>query len=194
MKRVFHRALRAVAVLLIPSSAIAHPMKGVGDFYAGMLHPVATIEVILPLIALSLLAAQQSRETAIRILAAFPAAILMGTLLTFIRSVPSFIGTATLAVTAAIGLLIASSRPVPSAAPIAMAVLLGLAIGWSNASEITSNMSAPRFVAGLAVAGLFVTTYGVGLVRSLKFEWSQIAVRVVGSWLAAIGILVLGLR
>jgi urease accessory protein len=118
----------------------------------------------------------------------------VGILLTFIRPVPSFVGTATLAVTAAIGLLIALSRPVASTGLITMAVLLGLAIGWSNASEITSNMSAPRFVAGLAVAGLFVTTYGVGLVRSLKFEWSQIAVRVVGSWLAAIGILVLGLR
>lgn len=194
MRRTFYLVLRACAVLLIPSSALAHPMKGVGDFYAGMLHPVLSIEMILPLVALGLFAGRQRRETAIGVLAAFPVAILAGTLLIFVRLVPSFIGAVILAITAVLGGLIALSKALPSAIPIAMAVLLGLAIGWTNASEITPQMSPARFVAGLAVAGLLVSSYGVGLVRSLKFDWSQIAVRVAGSWLAAIGILVLGLR
>jgi urease accessory protein len=194
MKRVFQYTLGVLALLVVPSSAFAHPMKGVGDFYAGMLHPVVTIEMILPLIALGLFAGQQRRETAISVLAAFPAAILAGTFLTFIRPIPSFIGTATLAITAVIGILIALSKPLVAAVSIAMAVLLGLAIGWYNASEITPQMSPVRFVAGLAVAGLLVATYGVGLVRTLKVAWAQVAVRVAGSWLAAIGILVVGLR
>jgi urease accessory protein len=194
MTRAYRCGLGALTVLAVPSAAFAHPMKGVGDFYAGMLHPVVSIEMILPLIALGLFAGQQRRETAISILAAFPAAILVGTCLTFIRPVPSFIGTVSLGITAAIGVLIALSMRLTSAVPVSLAVLLGFAIGWSNASEITPQMSPVRFVAGLAVAGLFVATYGVGLVRSLKFEWSQLAVRVAGSWLAAIGILVVGLR
>ena len=194
MRRAIHLALGACAVFLLPSSAFAHPMKGVGDFYAGMLHPVVSIEMILPLIALGLFAGQQRRETAIGVLAVFPTAILVGTFLTFMRPVPSFIATAILSMTAVTGLLIALSKRLPVAIPIAVAVLLGLAIGWSNASEITPQISPARFVAGLALVGLLVASYGVGLVRSLKVDWSQIAVRVAGSWLAAVGILVLGLR
>ena len=194
MKRGFHYPVVCLAALALPCSAFAHPMRGVGDFYSGMLHPVVSIEMILPLIALGLFAGQQRRKTAIGVLAAFPTAILVGTFLSFMRPVPSSIAAVTLAITAAMGGLIALSKPLPSAIPIAMALLIGLAIGWSNASEITPQMSPARFVAGLAVAGLLVATYGIGLVRSLKVEWSQIAVRVAGSWLAAIGILVLGLR
>ena len=194
MKRGFHYTVVCLAALSLPSSAFAHPMKGVGDFYSGMLHPVVSIEMILPLIALGLFAGQQRRKTAISALAAFPTAILVGTFLSFMRPVPSSVAAATLAITAALGGLIALSKRLPSAIPIGMALLIGLAIGWSNASEITPQMSPARFVAGLALAGLLVATYGIGLVRSLKVEWSQIAVRVAGSWLAAIGILVLGLR
>jgi len=59
---------------------------------------------------------------------------------------------------------------------------------------LTSDISALRFVAGLAIVGLLATTYGTGLVRRFRMEWAQIAVRVVGSWLAAVGILVFGLK
>jgi urease accessory protein len=194
MKLAIHRALKMLAVLLVPSAAFAHPMKGVGDFYAGMLHPVTTIETILPLIGLSLLAGQQNRKTAVKILVAFPAAILFGACLSLLRSVPPSIGIADLVITVVIGLLIAAARPWPSALPISIGVLLGVAIGWANATEMTSEVSAARFIAGLTVAGLLMTTYGIGLVRRFRVEWSQIAVRVVGSWLAGIGILVLGLR
>jgi hypothetical protein len=41
---------------------------------------------------------------------------------------------------------------------------------------------------------LLLLVYGNGLVRNLKREWTQIAVRVVGSWIATVSILVLGLR
>ena len=44
------------------------------------------------------------------------------------------------------------------------------------------------------MVGLLLLVYGNGLVRNLKPEWTQIAVRVVGSWIAAVSILVLGLR
>jgi len=195
MKRPLTFATRmSVAVMLLSSAAFAHPMKGVGDFYAGMLHPVTTIETVLPLLALSLLAGQQPRETAIKILAAFPAALCLGTLLILGRSVPASVTAIDLVITVILGLLVALARPLPNWLPVAISVLLGLAVGWANAAEITPQISPVRFVAGLSVVGLLLTAYGIGLVRSLKFDWSQIAVRVVGSWLAAVGILVTGLR
>lgn len=195
MKRSLLRVARlSASVLLLSSAAIAHPMKGVGDFYAGMLHPLTSMEAILPLVALSLLAGQQRRETAIKILAAAPAALAVGTLLILVRPAPFPLGMIELAITALAGLLVALARKLPASVPIALTVALCLAIGWANAAEITPDISPFRFVAGLALVGLMLTAYGIGLVRAAKVEWTQIAVRVVGSWLAAVGILVLGLK
>lgn len=194
MRRALGSVSRVAFVVLVPAVAFAHPMKGVGDFYAGMLHPITTIETILPLLALSLLAGQQPRETAIKILAAFPASLALGTVLIFVRPVPERLTSLELMITALSGILIALSRPLLSTIPISLGVILGLVMGWANASEISNDVSAARFVAGLVVVGLLITAYGIGLVRRLKPEWTQIAVRVAGSWMAAVGILVLGLR
>lgn len=56
-----------ILTVLSPVLAVAHPMAGVGDFYAGMLHPLTAIEFVLPMVALSLLAGQQGRDAAIAI-------------------------------------------------------------------------------------------------------------------------------
>ena len=119
---------------------------------------------------------------------------MIGALVSILKPAPTSVSICDLALTAILGLLIALAKPLPSLIPLIITFQLGLLIGWSNATEITSQMSPLRFVTGLALVGLLLVTYGVGLVRRLDFEWSRIAVRVVGSWLAAIGILVLGLR
>lgn len=180
--------------VLAPLPAFAHPMPGVGDFYAGMLRPVITIETVLPLVALSLLAGQQRRETAIRLLAAFPAALIAGALLAAAGNAPSYLGIAQLILTAGFGILVAVARRVPGWLLVAMGTVLGVSVGWANAAELVGQVSRFRFVAGLAMVGLLLLVYGNGLVRNLKREWAQIAVRVVGSWIAAVSILVLGLR
>jgi urease accessory protein len=179
---------------LAPLPTFAHPMPGVGDFYAGMLHPVITIETVLPLVALSLLAGQQRRETAIHLLAAFPASLIAGALLATLGSAPSYLGVLQLVLTAGVGLLVALARHVPSWLLVVLGTALGVSVGWANAAEAFGQVSRFRFVAGLAVVGLLLLVYGNGLVRNLKREWTQIAVRVVGSWIAAVSILVLGLR
>jgi urease accessory protein len=179
---------------LSPMPAFAHPMQGVGDFYAGMLHPVVTIETALPIVALSLLAGQQRRETAIQLLAAFPVALIVGALLASLRDVPSSLGIVQLILTAGFGILVAFARRVPSWLLVALGAVLGISAGWANAAELVGPASRFRFIAGLAVVGLLLLVYGNGLVRNLKREWTQIAVRVAGSWIAAVSILVLGLR
>jgi urease accessory protein len=179
---------------LSPVPAFAHPMQGVGDFYAGMLHPVVTIETVLPIVALSLLAGQQRRKTAIHLLAAFPAALIVGAILASLRDAPSSLGVLQLILTAGFGIMVAFARRVPSRLLVALGAVLGISAGWTNAAELVGQASRFRFMAGLAVVGLLLLVYGNGLVRNLNREWTQIAVRVVGSWIAAVSILVLGLR
>ncbi len=93
-----------------------------------------------------------------------------------------------------LGLLVALARPLPAIPSIGLSALLGLTVGWANGAEITADISPYRFVPGLALVGLMLSTYGIGLVRTLKQSWMLIGVRVVGSWVAAVGILVLSLR
>ena len=179
---------------LAPLPAFAHPMPGVGDFYAGMLHPVVTIETVLPLFALSLLVGQQRREAAIRLLVAFPASLIAGALLAMPGNAPSYLGVVELVLTAGFGILVASAGRVPSWLLVALGAVLGISVGWANAAEAFGQVNRFRFIAGLAAVGLVLLVYGNGLVRNLKPEWTQIGVRVVGSWIAAVSILVLGLR
>lgn len=67
-------------------------------------------------------------------------------------------------------------------------------MGWANGIEITAAVSPIRFIAGLGLVALLVVTYGVGIVRRFRAPWMQIGVRVAGSWIAAVGILVSGLK
>jgi len=189
----------AALASMAPLPAFAHPMPGVGDFYAGMLHPVITMETVLPLIALSLLAGQQRREAAVHLLVAFPTSLIAGALLTTLGNAPSYLGvvrlgTVQLVLTAAFGILVAYAGRVPSWLLVALGTVLGVSVGWANAADAFGHINRFRFIAGLALVGFLLLVNGNGLVRNLKVEWTQIAVRVVGSWIAAVSILVLGLR
>jgi hydrogenase/urease accessory protein HupE len=95
---------------------------------------------------------------------------------------------------AVLGVLVALNRSLPLEISVILSATLALTVGWSNGGELTSNTSAYRFVPGLAVVSLLLISYGIGLVRSLNMPWAKTAVRVTGSWIAAIGILVLSLN
>src|SRR3569833_1114397 len=73
------RILVASACLAaFPTLAQAHALKGVGDFYSGMLHPLTSLDFVLPLIALALFVGQQRRQAAIWALGAFPISVMAG--------------------------------------------------------------------------------------------------------------------
>ena len=182
--------LALLIALLVPSVAAAHPIKGVGDFYAGMLHPLTALEFLLPWIAVALFAGQQGRKAALLTLGIFPLALVSGAGLALIMPAPAWVSGICLAMIPLLGLAVASALPCPSTVTILLVAIVGSLHGLANGSEITTSMSAWRFIPGLAAAAIMILTYGIGLVRSLHKPWTRIAVRVVGSWIAAIGILV----
>ena len=171
-------------MLVVPSVADAHPIKGVGDFYAGMLHPLTALEFLLPWIALALFAGQQGRKAALLTLGIFPPALVSGAGLALFIQPPTWIAGINLAVIPMLGLAVALAFACPVAVTIILVTLVGLLHGLSNGSEITASMSAWRFIPGLAAAAILILTYGIGLVRSLEKPWTRIAVRVAGSWIA----------
>ena len=182
--------LALLITLLYPTVAGAHPIKGVGDFYAGMLHPVTALEFLLPWIALALFAGQQGRRAARLTLGIFPLALMAGAVLALIVPPPVWVPGIDLAVIPLLGLAVALARSFPSTVTVLLVTVVGLLHGVANGSEITVTMSPWRFIPGLAAAAILVLSYGIGLVRSLEKPWTRIAVRVAGSWIAAAGIMV----
>lgn len=188
------RAGVAVFLCVAASHAYAHSAaKGIGDFYAGALHPLTSLEHILPFLAFGILAGQQGQR-AEPVLGAFCLALLGGALLSFWLPGTPWISVANLASSIVFGGLVALARPLPAALFYAIAIGFGLTHGFANGEGMEPGGKAYLFVPGVALAGLVVTAYGLittdWLLRR-KTGWITIALRVAGSWIAAIGILVL---
>lgn len=189
-KIVFAASLAFLIALLSPATAGAHPIKGVGDFYAGMLHPLTALEFLLPWIALALFAGQQGRKAALLTLAIFPLALAAGAALTATVSSPTWLYATNLVIIPILGLAVALAITCPSTIVVILVAVVGFLHGLANGSDIAAPMSPWRFIPGLAAVAILVLAYGIGLVRSLEKPWTRIAVRVAGSWIAAAGIMI----
>jgi hydrogenase/urease accessory protein HupE len=93
----------------------------------------------------------------------------------------------------ALGALLAADCPLPLVALGGLAILLGLLHGGLNGSEFPKT-SAPGQIsaAGVAAALFVVVSLLAGQAASVRVPWARVAVRVAGSWIVAIGLLMLG--
>lgn len=190
--------LGALAALTLPSSpAQAHDAFGnAGAFWAGFLHPLTALEHVLAIVAFGLLGGLQAPGPAFAALGAFALALLIGGLVGVSGLVPpdlllhlGFAGTASIAV---IALLVALARPLPSSLLIGLAIVVGLLHGLANGTAHPASFNPIAFLIGLVVGPTLVAHLLIGAIHRFRQPWTRIAVRVLGSWLAAVGLLVLG--
>jgi urease accessory protein len=190
------RAVLVAWLMSLAGAADAHStVKGVGDLYAGLLHVVTGLEHVLPFVALSILAGQRGlKSQAEAVLLVFPVALMVGAAAAL--WMPPVPGLAFFNVASAIllGGLVASAWPLPAVVFYGLVVLFGISHGFANGEAITESIKAYLFILGVGLAGLAIVAYGTLMVDFLlkrKVGWMTIAVRVAGSWIAAIGVLVL---
>ena len=160
-----------------------------------MLHPVTALEHALPLFALGLLAGQQGARTARWLLLVLPLALLLGATIAVAAPGLAWIPVLNVASFAVLGALIAGAWRLPLPVVAALAALFGLSHGYENGMAMTPDVAAHLFVPGVALIG-FVAAAVVSaatLALTARAEWLRIAVRVAGSWIAAIGIMMIGL-
>ncbi len=169
-----------------------------GDFYGGMLHPLTAFEEILPWLALAILAAFQGPKRARWLLAVFPLGLLAGGILSLVLPNPLFIPAVSVALIAITGLAVAAAINVPLPVLIGLAAIMGLVHGYQNGREMTVTTDQLLFISGVTAIGYAVVTMTTaGAIAFLKGGaggWRAIALRASGSWVAAVGILVLGLQ
>ena len=183
----------AVTMALAPS-AQAHLMNtGFGPFYDGLTHLFVTPEDLLPVIALALLAGLRGPRFGRSVLFALPVAWLVGSTTGVWLAPQLTLPQAEIILTIGLGALLAADRPLPLAFVVSLAILLGLSHGILNGSELARTPSNGQMVAvGVTVALFAAVSLLAGQAASVRVRWARTAVRVAGSWIAAIGLLMLG--
>ena len=185
--------LAITVTLALAPSAQAHLMNtGFGPFYDGLTHLFVTPEDLLPVIALALLAGLRGPRFGRSVLFVLPVAWLVGSTAVLLLAPQFTLAKAEIIVTIGLGALLAADRPLPLAFVVGLAILLGLFHGILNGYELAKGPSSGLVTVGAAV-GLFVlVSLLAGQAASVRMRWARVAVRVAGSWIAAIGLLMLG--
>jgi urease accessory protein len=188
--RCIGAALAVLSLLCWPGGAHAHLMStGVGPFYDGALHVLASADQVLPLLALGLLAGLRGKASGRAILFGLPPALLAGAAVGRWGPPLPFIGAASTVLLLGLGGLVAADARVPCRVVILMAAGCGLVIGDANGAAMAEARLGAVSLFGIVAAGFVAAALVPAFVVSLRQAWMRIAVRVAGSWIAALGVL-----
>lgn len=179
---------------LVSEPALAHsPIKGIGNFYNGLLHPIFVPAHLLLLIALGLLIGQKGIYENRMAFVVFLATTAIGLIGAWF-SVGGDMEILLLSGAAIIGLLIASNLSIGHYLCAAIAALIGLFIGIDSAQETLSGNVKLVTLFGSGVGIYLSLVYSMGFADYFnKKPWQKIGVRVIGSWIAASSLLVMTL-
>ena len=172
---------------------IAHLVTtGLGPIYDGISHVFMSPDDLVPIIAIALLAGLNGPAAARSALFALTGACLTGGILGLFMAAPLFPATSPLISFLLLGSLTALDRRLSPRAVAALAVAVGLLHGWLNGVSLAGVQREGIGLAGIASAAFVIFALASALVVSLRPAWARMAVRVAGSWVAAIGLLMLG--
>jgi hydrogenase/urease accessory protein HupE len=190
--KILHKTLIvAIGLLFNHSYASAHLVTtGLGPVYDGIGHLVMTPEDLVPALAIALFAGLRGAAPGRRALFVLPLAWFVGGILgVVIEDLPTFPAAGISFVV--LGVLVAADLKLSPKWFTAIVIVVGLVHGVLNGVALKEGAG----ILGLIgiMASLFVILAIVSaFIVSLKKPWARIVVRVAGSWVAAIGMLMFG--
>lgn len=190
------RRCLAAALALVAAPAWAHgAIPGIGAFYSGALHPFVSPAHLIVLLALGLRfgqTAQQHTRQAKHATLALLLALVAGLCLHTWAGDPDT-DRILLACAALAGLAVATARAMPAAVDVALGLIVGAAVGLSSGPSGVEGRTYVMMLLGTGLASIGLTAYVTVMVSIIQRAWLRVAVRVLGSWLAAAALLVLAL-
>jgi len=182
-----------VAMLLLPAIARAHLTDtGLGPIYDGIAHLLLSFDDLLPVLALAMLAGLNGAPAGRLLLFVLPVAWLAGGIAGALAGSAAAPPMAASPWLLALGVLTAASANLRPAVFVGLAVALGLVHGWLNGAAIAAAGRETSGLIGIAGTLFVVVALASAGVVSLRKPWTRIVVRVAGSWIAAVGLLMLG--
>ena len=183
------------AGIVFPQIALAHsPIKGMGDFFNGILHPLFMPAHVLLLSALGLLYGQHNPVKIKPAIYLFLISVSAGLFASNVISLGSLslvvLGSATF-----IALIVVIHIHIPLQALVFLGVLTGFIIGFDSLQDELSSKARILALFGSGVGVYLLLLYTMALSESFSQKtWKVIGVRVVASWIAASALMVLVLQ
>ena len=184
--------IAAVAVLFClncPHTEAHLNTTGLGPVYDGVAHLVFSPADLAVVVVLVLLAAMRGARYGRWLLALLPAAWLVGGLGGLTFPITASLGWVTGLSFLLAGALVAADRNLPLPLLGTLVAIIGAVNGFLTGAGFAQTPAAALTLTGTLVALMIVVTLVAGLVVSLKAFWARVAVRVMGSWIAATGLL-----
>ncbi len=194
MTRRARTAAAGTALLLcLPATVHAHLVTtGLGPVYDGISHLFVSFDDLLAVVAMALLAGLGGPSAGRRTLFALPIAWLVAGVAGHFGRVTVLPAGITSLSLLALGILTAMNVRLTPWIAMTVAAVVGLVHGWLNGAAIALAGREAQGLIGITGAVFVVAALVLGGVVSLRVPWTRIAVRVAGSWIAAIGLLLLG--
>jgi len=174
-----------------PAPARAHLVTtGMGPVYDGIGHLILTPEDLIPAFAVALFTGLHGANYGRSALFVLPISWFLGGCVGILAGIVPHIPLQHLSFII-LGLLIAADLRLPLPAVVALVGLVGMSHGYYNGIALRDGPA----VMGLfgIVATLFTLVALVAaVVQTLTWMWTKIALRVLGGWITAVGILMIG--
>ncbi len=178
-------------LFLLPAAAFAHLVTtGMGPVYDGIGHLLLTPEDLVPVIALSLYCGMRGARAGRYAMFMLPLAWLLGGLVGLNLDLDATIPVPALSFLL-LGGLIAADAKLPDQLIGPMTAMIGLVHGVLNGLVLKSGPGGPALL-GIMGALFVLVAIMSAFVVSLERSWTRIVVRVMGSWVAASGMLMIG--
>jgi HupE/UreJ protein len=192
MRRSLWVLVPAAGLFVAPLPASAHLVStGLGPVYDGIFHFALTPEEVLPMAALALFAGMRGPAHARQVLFVLPVAWLSACLAAIELSAEYSPIVSAISLLA-LGTLLAADAKVSPLVIAVISIVLGVALGGFYG--LHSGTEAPGLTGAVGAAGYAFVLVALLSSVSLPFRWmsARIAVRVAGSWTAALGLLLVG--
>lgn len=183
-----------LTILLWPSLSHAHLVStGLGPFYDGISHLAMSPDDLLSALALALLAGLSGARAGRYVLFLLPPVWFLGGICGLGLSQEIFLPLFSILSFLVTGVLVALDRKTPLPLIIMLTAGFGFLHGFLNGSAMAVRDSGGLLALyGICVAVFVLVALLTALVVSFEKYWAKIVVRVAGSWITAIGLLMLG--
>nr|WP_298137171.1 HupE/UreJ family protein [uncultured Pseudomonas sp.] len=170
-----YRHLPALALLLAPGLAFAHPGHQASGLMAGLAHPLLGLDHLLALFAVGLWAAQQQGSARWALPLTFVLSMIGGGLLGFTGMQLPQLETGIAASVLALGLLVTLAARMPMIVSVTLTALFALSHGVAHGLELPLAASPWAYALGFVSATAALHAGGYALARGVTAPWVRLA-------------------
>ena len=166
--------------------------SGLGPFYDGALHLLMSPGDLLGLVAAALLAGLRGEKAGRLAVLALPVAWFIAGVIGLNLPVTLELPWLSVLSFVILGVVVAADLKLAPVVVAVLAVLYGALHGLLNGSALAAIGAGPLSLFGIVMTVLVFALITSAAVVSLRAAWMRIVVRVAGSWVVAVGMLMLG--